>query len=138
MVLQNIRMPPEQIREITMEWLMPLTEDGTMDDVFKEFVTQLTPFVAAAARRAIREKLSPHPEVLLVNVRNFFTRLLETFEALTLNPDMMAASHSSWQELTLAMVELRNWIDFLDRRCAPSEVIVQPTADAMMSSGGVP
>lgn len=133
------RLCPDQAREIMLDWLTPLTEDGTMDTLFHRFVAELAPFAAVAAQQALRESLSPNPEAILVNVRQFLGRLLDTFETMSLNPDMMAVSHESWAEMVRAMTDLRDWIHFLERRNAPhQEAVVHPTADVILSKGNVP
>jgi len=106
---------PEQARELIMEWLIPLTENGTMDELQKAFVAELVPYAAAAAERALaRNLLKPDPVLTLARFQTFLKRVHSTLEGVLLNPDMVAVAQDSEADLYQVIIETADWIKFLD------------------------
>lgn len=134
------RVCPDHAREIILEWLMPLTEDGVIDDVMRVFIDELRPYAGEAARRALRQQFGgPSPEVLIAQLRTFLAELLKLLEDIQLDPDMMAVSFAAAKPINEAVLKLQNWIEFIDHRHVSSaEMAVPPAADVILQKGGVP
>lgn len=134
------RVCADQAREIVLDWLIPLTENGTMDQVFNAFIQQLAPYAADAARRALRQHFDgPRPEVIIAQLRSFLLDLAKTFDDIQLDPDMMAISFAQAKPINEAAAKVQDWIYFLDSRSVTSlESAVPPAADVILARGDVP
>ena len=130
---------PDQARELLLDYLTPIIENGTVDELYRQFIANLAPLAAAAAQRALRNNLAVRdPELILAQVRQVFQKLLDTFEGIALNPDMLAVSHDSFADIAECTIVLRDWLFFFDNRDPASpEATVHPTAAAIMEAGGV-
>lgn len=111
----KLQVCPDQARELIMDWLIPLTENGTMDELQKAFVAELVPYAAAAAERALaRNLLKADPFLAVVKLQDFLKRVHSTLEGVLLNPDMVAVAQDSEAELYQVIIETADWIKFLE------------------------
>jgi hypothetical protein len=127
-----------QAQEWIKEWIIGLTESGTMEDVLAAFARELLPYARAAARRAQHKHLGVDANVAILKLRPYLVNLVDSLTEIASNPGLMSeGSEQEWRRLTTAMVELRNWIDFLDS-IELQEAIVHPSAEVLMQKGGSP
>lgn len=135
----NLRVCKEEARELILDWLIPLTENGTMDELMKAFVQELEPFAVEAAQRALRSRLMPGaPDIFLPRLKTFLESLAGMLEGIQLNPDMMAVAHDHEREIARASAEIRDWIHFLTKANAvlTSAKRVGQDAAALNGKGG--
>jgi hypothetical protein len=115
-----VRVCPEQARELILDWLIPMTENGTMDELMKEFVKELEPYASSVANRLLRDKfLAEDPDLLLDRLRPLLDDVHQTLVNHTLNPDAMAVASTEEREgLLRSLMGLADWIHVLDKRAA--------------------
>jgi hypothetical protein len=128
--------------ELTRDWLLVLIENGNLEDLWNAFLSELTPYAAQIARRAMKKQsmASDSDADVIAKLQTFLGQVQGAFDSVLMNPDMMAsASEQMHLELAQVDLELRNWTDYLARRPVTTpQATVQPTATVMMAQGGVP
>jgi len=135
----KVNIPAEQVRRLLEEYLEPLTEDGTLDSLFKAFVDELTPYASAAARRAFERCFARrNAEDAIVSMRVFMLGLSDHLQRV-LRDEKVSLTYEHVRLLDRATIDLKNWVAFLDRWPAdPLEPSVPPAADIILAGGGAP
>lgn len=131
---------PDQAREFLLGYLEPLAENGTFDELYKQFIVELAPLAAVAAARALRNNLAAQdPELLIVQLRRLLDNVQSTLETLCLDPDFMGSCGDAYAEVLERKLQVGDMLYFLESRdLPPSEATVSPSAAVLMAAGNVP
>lgn len=134
MTTQLRQMHPDQARDIILDWLIPATEDGTIDMMYQLFCEELAPYAVQIARRVLARKLGPDAD-LANRLRDDLMFALRVIEQQT--PSKVSFGHNA--ELGEAIAKLQNWIRYLeDRRPTASEMELPPAWEEMLARGDSP
>lgn len=134
--MSDLKICPDQAREIILDWLIPATEDGSVDTMYQLFCEELAPYAVQIARRVAQRTLrigDPEAE-LRTRLREDLYRTVAALEAVCVKPEITARA------LIEAQIALKNWIRFLDASNRPTspETAVPPAWDAMLARGDTP
>jgi len=129
----------DDMRQLVLDWLLPKTKNGTLQELAEVFKQEMTGAVEAQAQPG-KLALPANSEEVLALVRLSLGRWQDLLDAIKRNPDVVPVLGALEVELWNVDADILNWIFALDARAeqgTPQAEVAPPIA-AVLQEGGVP
>ncbi len=131
--MQTMTVCPDQTRQLVMEFLEPMTENGAVDELWKAFVNELSQHAVLAARRALNQNAALQTsDVILSRLIPFLWDMSRVLEQVSENPKSL----EPLVRMSLKLQDLNTYLS--DVQLASPEATVPPSAAVILEKGGVP